>query len=133
MVVKDSGFGNGANIAIAQIHRRFRHDVEQGFDLTRADAVLMTNGLADVGVPDTEVAGVGAGKNLANEFSPRRHSQIERRDRIPQHIDAKRDANFAHQLPDNSRHCRRGFRANLREIGKTKLVGKHHGIHAAIL
>ena len=77
MVVKDRGFGNGTNIAITQIHRRFRHNVEQRFDFTCADAVLMTNGLADVRVPDPKVAGVGTGKNLANEFCARRHCQIE--------------------------------------------------------
>ena len=54
MVVKDRGFGNGTNIAITQIHRRFRHNVEQRFDFTCADAVLMTNGLADVRVPDPQ-------------------------------------------------------------------------------
>ena len=93
----------------------------------------MPDGLADVRVPEPEVAGVDAGEDLPDELCPRGHGEIQRALRVPQDVHPERNPDVAHQLPDDGGHGRYGLRLNLSQVGEAELVGEHHRVHPPLL
>ena len=101
--------------------------------MLRADRHLVADRFTAVGVPEAEIAGIKAGKDLAHEARIHRHGKVERLFRVPQHIHAVRNPDVVHQLADYARHGGHRDILHVREVWQGKLIGKHHGVHAAVL
>jgi len=95
--------------------------------------VLVAHHLPAVGVPQAEVAGIDAGEDLPDELRPGHDCQVNRRRRVPQHVDAVGHANFPAQFADDAGHGGGGDRLDAGQVRQAGLVGEHDGVDAAIL
>ena len=128
---KNGCLGEVHDVPLSQIRRRFRHDVEEQLHVLRAYAGAVAGGLSDVGVPQPKITGIHPGENLPDKGRSGSCREVDGRNSIPQHIDAKRAGNICLQLANDAGHCDRGNGFSLRQVGKAEFIREHDGVNAA--
>ena len=93
----------------------------------------MADRFTHIGVPETKIAGIDPGNDLADEDRAGGGGKVDRGNGIPQHIDAEGHGDVGHKFTDDPRHGSGGFGLDRRQVGQAVLVRKHDRIDAALL
>ena len=95
--------------------------------------MLVAHHFAAVCVPETEVAGVDAGEDLAHKQRPGGHGQVDGGHRVPQDVDAERHFDLGTQFANDPRHGDIRDRLDLGQIRQAGFVGEHDRVDFAVL
>ena len=87
-VVKLRGAGDLLDGAVCKVSGSLRNDVLEEPDVFAADGHLVTDGLSYIGVPQAEIRCIDTADDLTDECSAYRDAQVQRRDGIPEAVDA---------------------------------------------
>ena len=107
---------------------KFGRDIVEHGKVGAAKTVAIAHRGPGIGGPGPHVAGIAAGEDFAHKGGPGGGGKGDAAHRVPQHVDAKGQRDFAAQTPDHIAH--RGGRGgiDIEFIGAVVLIAEHDGI-----